>query len=355
MTADDPLRRFLESRVAEGWMPGAVWWVEGPRGVHRGAVGRAVESPAPEDTTERTPYDLASLTKPLATAPLLVLLEQEGILDLDAPAGSFLGALEGSAWAAASLVSLARHTAGLPAWLPLFAAGEALEDYLARIALEPAAGPPGRVLYSDPGYIVLGAVLERVTSKDLPRLFEDRLARPLGLERTAFAQRGEICPDAAATERANDFERAMAGAAGAGYRWRDRIARGEVHDANAHALGGAAGHAGLFGTAREVAAIAREFIEPRALPLGDRARERLLRPVNGRTVGFVAAEASAAARGILSDPAPGHTGFTGTSLWLDPAARRLFVLLTNRVHPRVPEREFHWLRRGFHRLARRLV
>lgn len=336
-------------------MPGAAWWVEGPGGVRRGAVGLAAELPTRAPATERTPYDLASLTKPLATAPLLVLLEQEGILDLDAPAGSFLGSLAGSAWAAASLVSLARHTAGLPAWLPLFASGENIEDYLARIALEPLAHPVGRTLYSDLGYIILGAVLERVTSKGLPGLFEQRIARPLGLERTAFALRGETFTDAAATELANDYERAMAGTAGAGYRWRTRISRGEVHDANANGLGGAAGHAGLFGTAAEVADIVREFMKPHTLVLGDRARERLLRPVGGRTIGWVAAGVSAAARGILPDEAPGHSGFTGTSVWIDPAEEKLFVLLTNRVHPAVPAREFQWLRRGFHRMARRLV
>ena len=137
-----------------------------------------------------------------------------------------------------------------------------------------------------------------------------------------------------------------------GHRFRDRLLRGEVHDANAHGLGGVAGNAGLFGTAAEVARIAEEILSPGRLELGEGARRRLLRPVaGGRTVGMGLAAASGATRGILPGEAPGHTGFTGTSFWLLPRSRGVLVLLTNRVHPHVPAWSFQPVRRGFHRVA----
>jgi len=180
------------------------------------------------------------------------------------------------------------------------------------------------------------------------------IAGPLGLNRIGFARAGCGFADAAATECGNRYEQRLADRLGAGHRWRADLLRGEVHDANAHGLGGVAGHAGLFGTAAEVAAIGQEILAPRRIGLSGPARERLLRPiVDGRSAGFVAASHSRAARGILPDAAPGHTGFTGTSLWLLPEVDGVLVLLTNRVHPRVGSRDFQLVRRGFHRLARR--
>jgi CubicO group peptidase (beta-lactamase class C family) len=129
-----------------------------------------------------------------------------------------------------------------------------------------------------------------------------------------------------------------------------------VHDGNARAIGGVAGHAGLFGPVEEIARLAGEILRPERLPLDVRARSRLLTetlPGGGRTAGLVLAGHSAAARGVLRHRAPGHTGFTGTSIWLDPEGRAIYVLLTNRVHPVVPTQAFQTLRRGFHRIALR--
>jgi CubicO group peptidase (beta-lactamase class C family) len=351
----DLLERYLEARVAEGWMPGAVWRVEGPSGpISRGSVGSATIEPSPEETGESTPYDLASLTKPLATALLLVLFEQERMLELTAPVASFLPELASAPVGQSSLLALAAHTSGLAAWSPLYLRGSSQSDYVAEIARHPLVCAPGQTLYSDLGYILLGAVLERVARARLDRLFETRIARPLALPRLGFATHAHRFPDAAATEAGNQHERSMAGDAGAGYRWRAHLLRGEAHDLNAFALQGIAGHAGLFGTAEEVVRVGQEMLAPRSLPLGREARDRLLCPAfqnTTRTVGMVGAQGSRAGRGILPAGAPGHTGFTGTSLWLDPHGQNVFVLLTNRVHPRVAKREFQLVRRGFHRLA----
>jgi CubicO group peptidase (beta-lactamase class C family) len=352
----DPLERLLAARVAAGWMTGAQWWV-GSHGlaVSYGAVGTATVDSDGDTVTEDTAFDLGSLTKPLATATLLVMLEREGQLDIEASLGAVLAEIRGFPLAEQSLLSLASHTAGLAAWAPLYLQASSLDGYVTEI-LRREPERAGGTLYSDLGYVLLGAVLERVTGRGLDALFDERLAAPLGLARTGFAASGCEFPDAAATERGNSYERDMAGNEGAGHRWRREIPRGQVHDANAHGLGGVAGHAGLFGTANEVARIAGEILRPRVLPLDERARGRMLRVTpgsDGRTVGMVVASRSAAARGILPDDSPGHTGFTGTSLWLDVASERRYVLLTNRVHPHVPQRDFQWLRRAFHRLAAR--
>ena len=350
-----PIERFLAARVADGWTPGAAWWVaRGEKPVEFGAVGHAVATPASEPLSTNTPFDLASLTKPLSTATLLVLAEQEGALDLQSPVGEHLVELDGSPWRETSLLSLATHSAGLPAWKPLCAEAGSMEGYLRAIAGTPRAVPEGTTLYSDLGYMLLGEVLARTAGESLAVQFRRRIAEPLGLERTGFAERPDAFSDAAATEEGNDYERQLAGPAGARHNWRSDSIRGQVHDANAHGLGGVAGHAGLFAPIRELAALGAELLRPQKIPLGDRARDRLMRVVpgsTGRTVGFVAASHSTAASGILPGHSPGHTGFTGTSLWLEPSRGLLFVLLTNRVHPKVSPRNFQLVRRGFHRLA----
>lgn len=347
---------LLRAEVEGGRLAGAVWRVEDSRGpVTSGAVGFAALEPEVEPTSVDVPYDLASLTKPLATALVAVLLEQDGDLDLRAAIGEVLARMRGSPVAAATLLDLGAHRAGLPAWRPLYLAAADLAGYVAAIAALPPEAAAGTTLYSDVGFILLGAALERVTGRSLDLLFDERVAVPLGLSKTGFARRGSSrFARAAATERGNGHERRLAGARGADFPWREEVLRGQVHDANACALDGVAGHAGLFGTAAEVAAIGREILRPRRLDLREPSRRRLLDAVGGcgtRTFGFVLAGDSAAARGVLPARAPGHTGFTGTSVWLDPDVERVYVLLTNRVHPEVPDRDFQSLRREFHRLA----
>jgi serine-type D-Ala-D-Ala carboxypeptidase len=351
----DPVREFVLGRVAAGAMPGAAWWVEcgGPI-LSRGAAGDAAATPAREAADEGTPFDLASLTKPLATALLAVLLEGEGKIEPDAPAAALLPELRGSAYEGATLSSLAAHRAGLPAWRPLYLFASTLDGYVQAAARAEPGCAPGATMYSDLSYVLLGAAVERAAGTSLDALFDLRVAGPLGLRSTGFAGPRRRFARAAATEEGTRFERGMAGARGEAHAWRETISRGEVHDGNAYGLGGVAGHAGLFGTASEVAAIGREILSPRALALPVEGRRRLLTPVAGtgtRTFGFTTAASSGAARGALPDGAPGHTGFTGTSVWLDPDSGRVYVLLTNRIHPNVPAEDFQPVRREFHAIA----
>jgi CubicO group peptidase (beta-lactamase class C family) len=220
------------------------------------------------------------------------------------------------------------------------------------------------VIYSDLGYILLGELLERAAGRSLADLFRERIAVPLGLGSLGFhpgpAQR-EQC---ASTEDGNQYERKLAASIGNGAALtvpvRASIPPGEVHDGNAWGLGGAAGHAGLFGTAREVAILAREFLgrgrglfQEETLSLFRRNLTPGLE--EGRTFGWKLAVAGAReAQGALPESAFGHTGFTGTSLWIDPDRDRIYVLLTNRIHPRVTPLDMNRLRWRFHEIAGKL-
>lgn len=357
--ADDrgAVEAYLAAAVDRGAMPGAAWWVGGPGGPDdAGAVGAIERGPGAARAAPDTVYDLASLTKPLATALLAVLLESRGRWSLDAPASDVLPELRRGPYEGVPLLDLGCHRAGLPAWRPLYLEAGDRDGYLAAIArMEPACGR-GEERYSDLGYLLLGLAVERAGGDPLDVLFRDRVARPLGLERIGYPTGDEPWNGAAPTERGNRHERTLAGDAGATHRWRTEIPRGEVHDANAHALGGVAGHAGLFGDAASTARIALGALDPGLAPPGlDRhGWERWTRVVGGRghrTFGFVVAAGSGAARGVLPDAAPGHVGFTGTSAWIEPQGGRVFVLLANRVHPEVRDVDFQAVRAGFHRAA----
>jgi len=336
-------------------MPGAVWWVGAPGGsVSHGAEGHAAVEPEPIPVREETPFDLASLTKPLATAVLALMLERDRLLDLDAPLQVGFPALARSPFGDATLRDAATHRGGFPAWIALYLSGQRREDYVRAIAGARPGAARGTTLYSDLGYVLLGFAIERAGRATLARQFQDRIAGPLGLSRAGFEDGSGRFADAAATERGNAYERSLAGASAAASRFREHLLRGEVHDGNAWGLGGVAGHAGLFATAEEVAAIAFAILEPARLGLSAGALDAMLVPGEreaGRTFGFALARDTESVRGVLPGHAVGHLGFTGTSLWIDAGQPRIYVLLTNRVHPSVGPREFAPTRRAFHALA----
>jgi CubicO group peptidase (beta-lactamase class C family) len=177
----------------------------------------------------------------------------------------------------------------------------------------------------------------------------------LGLGACGFASTTRQFEHAAATERGNIYERRLAGDSGSAFRFRAEVIRGDVHDGNAWGLSGVAGHAGLFATAHDVAAIARAILEPERLGTTPTVLAPMFRPVTpqsgARTFGFLVASDAESVRGILPDASVGHFGFTGTSVWIVPERRRVYVLLTNRVHPIVPLTEFTATRRAFHAAA----
>ncbi|QDO04259.1 beta-lactamase family protein [Streptomyces sp. S1A1-8] len=268
--------------------------------------------------TVHTPFDLASLTK-LFTAVAAVQQLERGTLGIDARVGAYLPEFRAASAHDITVRQLLTHTSGLRPELPLYDC----PDDAARLALLRAEAPssrPGEYVYSDLNLILLQHVLERVTGRTLDVLIRDGITRPLGMTATSFGP----CAGAAATED----QRRPWGKADRG------MLRGVVHDENAWAFGGVAGHAGLFSTAHDLAVFCRTLLAGGsygpARILGPDFVELMLTPPG---LGFAVDQpwfmGALAGRG-----AAGHTGFTGTSLVLDPATDTFLVLLANTVHPR---------------------
>jgi CubicO group peptidase (beta-lactamase class C family) len=360
-TGSERIREYLAAHIAAGDFPGASYLVaEGRRVLAEGALGHSVLSPEVIPAGIGTLYDLASLTKPLACALLAVLLESEGRLRLGDAVTSHL-----PEWAGAgdreglTLADLLTHRSGLPAWKPLYLHASDRASRIEYLKVVPLEYKPGsRVVYSCPGYILAGLALERVAGQSLDRLFDDRVARPLGLADLLYRPAPGLRRRIAATETGNARERVLAGPEGQGYNgWREDVIWGEAHDNNAATLGGASGNAGLFGTARAVHEVAAEIMGQGAGLIPEAGRAVLLANATGglvedRSVGFQMATTPGCSAGSALSPASvGHTGFTGTSLWIDVEARRIYVLLTNRVHPRYHDLDMNAIRRGFHLIA----
>jgi CubicO group peptidase (beta-lactamase class C family) len=350
------LGRATRAGLAVGWVAlaareeGGLCWCAGVRALG----GEAAEADVM--------YDLASLTKPLATATLLLLARRDG-LDLDTPLADVVPELAGSAWDAVTLGQCATHTAGFPTWAPLYAGrGCTREGYLeAMRALEPVAPAGTKVEYSCPGFIVLGLALERAAGADLGTLFAELVAEPLDLGGEAAFAPPEGTPVAAGERRWFVEERLLAerGLGGAP----PAAAQGVVPcgDGNARGLGGAAGNAGLFGSAAAAARLAAEYLPgggdlltAEEAAFGTTCRTEGLEQARG--IGWqLAATPGCSAGAALPASAFGHTGFSGTSLWVDPESRRTFVLLGNRLHPGGRTPDLHPMRRRFHELAGRAL
>lgn len=370
---------YLQSEIERGSFPGAQYAVgEDQLIVAEDALGLAVVEPERVPTTLDTIYDLASLTKPLVTALLIVRFSERGLLDLNAPIARYLDEFADAGKHEITLLELLTHTSGLPNWRPLYLEAQTREDVpaaIARILLEQDIPGLPDVIYSDLTYVLLGFVLERLSGERLDRLAEREIFSPLGLKRTAFNPPGDWLREIAATEQGQDFECANAAAtprssiasshhhpispshlSHLSHRWREGVIRGEVHDGNANFMGGVAGHAGLFSTAREVFRIANQFLlgsellKPESLHL---FRDNLTPDcTTSRSIAWILAETPDCSAGpALPRTAFGHNGFTGTSIWVDPSKQRVFVLLTNRVHPRVEPIDMRDIRRQFNTLA----
>ena len=330
----------LRQAAACGDVPGAVVCVA-YRGevVWHEAYGAAAWVPERRAMRRDTLFDVASLTKVMATTPLVLGAHQEGVLQLDDPLRRFYPGAPGGV-GAVTVRQLLAHSGGLADWLPLYAklgsdgtARQRRRQAAALILQQPLTYRPGQAaVYSDLGFIVLGDILETCYGQSLDVLFEHRVARPLGLRRVAYRPLdapapGGQPPDFAATERCD---------------WRGRVLSGEVHDANAWAMGGVAAHAGLFATAvgvwafahamLEAAAGRREWLPPALLRQSWRRQARP--PGTTRALGWDTPTPGRSSAGSFFGPnAVGHLGFTGCSLWIDLERRVSVVLCTNRVHP----------------------
>jgi beta-N-acetylhexosaminidase len=332
-----PVLGLLNGFVTAGAFPGGVLAVGYHDQVTVHPFGSFTRDAKAPQVTENTIYDLASLTKVIVTTSSAMMLVQQKRLDLDAPVERYLPEFSAAAkadpnpsWRARITVRmLMLHDSGLPAHRDYYKEAKGHDAVLAKILAEPLVHEPGtQVEYSDLGFILLGEIIERLTGETLEQFAKGHIFAPLGMSDTMYNPPASLRARIAPTEMDTDF--------------RKRLLRGEVHDENAFALGGVSGNAGLFGTAADLAAFAQMLLNG-----GIYAHHRLLarstiqeftaRQVVGdsaRTLGWdVPTPPNSAAGHYFSPSAYGHTGFTGTSLWIDPERDLFVVLLTNRVNP----------------------
>ena len=355
---------MLRGRIDAGDFPSAVYLVaEHGRAVFSDALGDAVRHPSTTAASLDTIFDLASLTKPLVTALLCARLVESGELTLDSSIANYLLEFDRPDKSLITLRQLLTHTSGLPAWRPLYILASGVQDAaIGAIANQPLTYEPGKqVVYSDLGFIVLGFLLARLKGLPFAELAEHELFNPLHLQRTFFNPSQAIQSGIAACENGNQYERDMCERDSELSKysgWRAGGIWGEVHDGNAHFLGGAAGHAGLFSTVSETLRLANQFIGGLSeLVSKDTCKLFLLNMTEGlneaRSFGWqLAATQDSTAGPALPPDAFGHTGFTGTSCWIDAPGERVYLLFTNRTHAReLPFANINAVRRQFHTLA----
>ena len=351
-------RPFLESALRCGFAPGIVAkWGRGDPSTTE-ALGHAAVAPAMA-VTEDTWFDLASLTKPLATGVLSILAFRSGELTPETSVGEVLRETHGTPIADVTVSQLLTHTSGLPAWLPLYCLAEGrtrdVPQRLGEIGLEYAPGT--KVVYSCIGYVTLGLMLSRVSGQKLDALFSELVLAPMNLlGELGFRPDPSVHPlsGGAAEPR---VELAAVSDIGLDPAWIPATGLGLPDDGNARFLGGISGNAGLFGTARGVFRVTREFLTPGGTILApNEANDATSCHTPGlqQARGFgwqLAASPGCSAGPALSERAFGHTGFTGVSVWADPTQSGVFVLLSNRNHPSQRQVDLHPLRRRFHALA----
>jgi len=335
----DRLVPLLDSALAAGAAPGAVLGVSfhGARYVH-GAGRLALDDPS--QPNGHTVYDLASLTKVVATTTLAIQAVSEGRLELDTSVQRYLPEFRGAGKERVTVRHLLTHSSGLRADSPLWRQTPTADSALRFVLAMPLDTAPGvRMVYSDMGAIVLGRVVVKVLGGRLDQLAKARIFVTLGMSSARFrppaSWRSRIAP--------TEYDTG----------WRKRIVRGEVHDEKAARMDGVAGHAGLFGSAvdlltfgewllRTVGRYDGKSVEsglptyrPTDLPATAREfiRRQDLVPGSSRALGWDTPSPNSSAGTKLGEGSFGHTGFTGTSIWIDPSRELVIVLLSNRVHP----------------------
>jgi len=340
--------------VQRGVFPGAVLLVrEGTHVFYLRAFGYRQIEPSRATMAEDTIFDLSSLTKPLATTTAVMLLVRDGKLRLDDRVTRFLHNFGVYGKTHVTIRHLLSHSSGLAAWRPFFkdiqqiekrgekvnflGSSTAKEYVYQAIGREKQESPAGsKAVYSDLGFILLGALVEMASGATLDRFYQERIVRPLGLRATSFIDLGmvrsrRIVP---VTEMIAATERCP---------WRKRVLCGEVHDDNAWAMGGVAGHAGLFANAADVDTLAgrllaclrgRDDFLPQEIVREFWTKDETVADSTWALGWDTPTPGSSSAGTRMSRNAVGHLGFTGTSIWIDLERDLRVTLLTNRTHPK---------------------
>jgi CubicO group peptidase (beta-lactamase class C family) len=323
----DTLTAILRAGVRDSAFPGAVA-VVGTRhgGVVTASAGQIDWQPSPEPNTS-TLWDLASLTKVVGLTTAMMLLVESRAVDLDAPVQRYVPEFTGPGKDGVTVRHLLTHSSGLPAWRPLYKEAEDRAGAMSLAIATPLDTAPGiRMVYSDLGAIILGEVVARVSGGPFDVFLKERVFTPLDMRETMFRPPESLRERVAPTEVDP---------------WRQRHLRGEVHDENAFALGGISSHAGLFSSADDLVRLARMFLGAGSLDgrrfVSAATIERFTTvqdsTLSHRALGWETPNGTNSAGRLMSRRAFGHTGFTGTSIWIDQERGVFVLLLSNRVNP----------------------
>ena len=330
---DKRVTALIENGIREGVAPGMSCAISLPDGSTAFACrGNFTYDPRSASIGLSTLWDLASLTKVVGTTTVAMRLYDRGQLELDSPLASCVPRLGGLGRDRITIRNLLLHNSGLPASLPR----EALGDVWCGMARQELAYEPGsQTIYSDVGFIALGYVLEAISGTPLDRLVAEELGNALSLKETQFCPKPDLRARCAPTEVF------------------DGIAiQGCVHDPTCAAMGGVAGHAGLFSTIQDLDAFARgmlrsEIASPNTIELFTTRASA----ASSRALGWDTPSEGSSAGSRFGPRSFGHTGFTGTSIWIDPDRQRSAILLTNRVHPTADNTKIKDFRIAFHDLV----
>jgi serine-type D-Ala-D-Ala carboxypeptidase len=375
MTMDfDAVDNATEEAVQQGVFPGAVLLVgRGEEVIYERAFGSRSLVPDQSPMQLSTIFDVASLTKPLATTIAMMLLVSDKTLRLDDQVTRFVPTFGVCAKSPTTIRHLLSHSSGLPAWKPYyeevitvensgranFISSRAAKSYvLEQIHREKPLSQPGtQVLYSDLGFMVLGEIIENITGSNLDAFCHDRIYEPLGLRSTIFVELTQL-----ATAQTEALENIFAPTEICP--WRKRVLCGQVHDDNAFAVGGIAGHAGLFSSAQDIHAIVARLDQclrgshsflPQSVVQEFFTRDRSVSD-STRALGWDTPTPKKSASGIhFSQKSVGHLGFTGTSLWWDLEKGCHVILLSNRVHPTRRNEKIKQFRPGIHDLIMQVI
>ncbi len=330
----------VREAIAAGQLPGAVVLVAHQgRTVYRKAFGLRAVRPAPEPMTVDTIFDLASLTKAVATAPSVMALVEDGAVRLRDRVARYLPGFERHGKDAVTVEHLLTHVSGLRPDLPLEEEFEGSGEALRRVFVERLRAAPGeRFIYSDLNFVLLGEIVRRVSGQPLDVFARERLFARLDMRDTAFRPSPDLVARIAPTEACTPLGWPCGAPEAV-------MLRGTVHDPTARRMGGVAGHAGLFGTADDLARFGTMLLDGGRTASGETVLApltvaRMTRPSTParleerRGLGWDIDSRYSSNRGdLFSTRSFGHTGFTGTSIWIDPDTRTVVVFLSSRVHP----------------------
>ncbi|MFZ0063867.1 MAG: exo-beta-N-acetylmuramidase NamZ domain-containing protein [Pyrinomonadaceae bacterium] len=336
----------INASIAKHELPGAVVLVSRKgRVVWKKAYGARAVEPARERMTTGTIFDLASLTKIIATATSIMILIERGEVRLSDPLSKFIPEIKGGGRDQITIEHLLTHRSGYAPDFDLRERWTGYDEAIKRLKIEPLRSAPGtKFVYSDIGYIALGEVVRRVSGHPLDQFARQNIFLPLGMRHTGFRPKRSLVKRIAPTEKRRGQLSYLGDSPGDVGAAGDHWLRGEVHDPTAFRMAGVAGHAGLFSTARDVAIYCQmilnkgvyrgvRILSPAAIATMTRPRQVA---ANGwaRGLGWDINTSFSTNRG---DAFPlgsfGHTGFTGTSVWIDPSTDMFVVFLSNRVHP----------------------